>query len=62
MSDVTKFSTTELKEDLAETKSDILTCQIAISQGITEYKYRLDRNIQIEELIEKELERRGEHE
>lgn len=63
MTDITKLSTALLKADLAETKTDIIVCQNALAVGITEYsngttQYRLDTNLKIEVVIEKELERR----
>ena len=59
---ISEFTTEELKNDLAETKADIILCEKALALGITEYsdgdsvQHRLDVNLKIERMIEGELE------
>lgn len=65
--DMTKFSTEELRSDLAETKADILVCRSTLKFGIETYsggtvKHRLEVNEAIEVLIEEELSRRSQKE
>ncbi len=63
MADITKIPMNELEADLLETKNDIAVCQTSLRIGITEYsgglvKDRLNTNLKIEQLIEKEIKRR----
>ena len=67
MTDITKIPVGELDADLSETKVDIVICQRSLDIGITEYsgngsvQRRLDTNLKIESLIEKELKRRNQN-
>ncbi len=66
MADITKLSISELEADLLDTKNDIVVCQTALEVGVTEYsagtvQHRLDVNIKIEKIIEKELKRRNQN-
>ena len=63
MVDITKIKLNELEADLLETKNDIITCKNALRVGVSKYsggsvQERLDINLKIEQLIEKEIERR----
>ena len=64
--DLRGFTTTELQNDLADSKADIKVCETALSCGITHHsdgmsvEYRLETNREIVALIEAELSRRGE--
>jgi hypothetical protein len=62
--DIAKIPMQELLDDLAESVDDIRVCQMALSQGITQYsggevQRRLDVNLGIKEKIEKEILRRN---
>ena len=58
---MSEFTTEELENDLAATKTDIILCEKALSLGIKVYnpgdsvQHRLDVNLRIERLIETEL-------
>ena len=65
MTAIKDISTEELIDDLAETITDILVCEVALLRGIESYgennstSYRLSANMQIKKIIEDELAARG---
>ena len=64
MTEINKIPMNELKADLLDTKNDIVICQTSLGIGISEYsggsvRDRLNTNLKIEELIEKEIKRRN---
>lgn len=65
MADITKIPLERLKKDLQDSRSDISTCEAALSLGIKNYsggsvEKRLNANKHFVDMITKELDRRGE--
>jgi hypothetical protein len=63
MSDITQFTTEDLRADLADTIEDIVACQLALLLGVREYSggsvhKRMDENMAIRRMITDELKRR----
>lgn len=53
------ISNEQLLFDRQESFNDIVSCLVAINQGIGEYQERLDGNLQIINAIKEECDRRG---